>query len=129
MKYIVIMALLATLVACSGASNETVNAAENALKDITKARTLLATVNTIEDAQAIETDMAAAGTNYANAVQVMSTVKQGDVDTAQQLAKITPLIAAEYQGMLLELNALQSRNTDAAQVLLDELQSFKPKRR
>ena len=129
MKYIAIIALVSTLMACSGASsNETVNAAENAFSHLSEARKMLESVNSIDDAKAIEADLAKVAKGYAETMQLMRQSNKGDAETAQELAKITPLIAAEYQGMLLALNALQARNVKAAQVLLDELQAFKTKR-
>lgn len=128
MKYVVI-ALISTLVACSGgASSEAVDKAQVAFENLNKARVMLSSVNTVEDAQKIEADLSQIGLSYADAIKAMKSMDQADPETAQAMAKIAPKIAAEYQGMLLALNALQARNSKAAQVLLDELKSFKSKR-
>jgi len=129
MKYMVVIALVSALFACGGASsNETVKAAEVAFHNIKEARTMLASINSIEDAKAIEAKFSEVGLSYIEATQTMRTSYKGDQETDKELAKITPLITAEYQGMLLELNALQARNSSASQVILDELRSFKPQR-
>jgi hypothetical protein len=126
MKYIVVIALVSALVACSGgSSNESITAAQSALNDLIKARTMLSSVHSVDDAQAIEVDLAEVGKSYAEAMQLMRTVDQTDQETAQTLAQLTPKIAVEYQAMLMQLNALQSRNSKAAQILLDELKAFK----
>ena len=127
MKFIIVIALVSALVACTGgSSNETINAAQSALNNLTKARAMLTSVNSVDDAQAIEADMSKVGKSYAEAIQLMRSANKGDQETALELAKLTPLIAAKFQGMLLELNALQARNADAAKILLDELKAFKP---
>jgi hypothetical protein len=123
MKYLVVIALVGSLMACSGRS-ETINAAESAFSQLTDARKMLASVNSVEDAHAIEQDLEKAGNMYAEAIQLMRSSGTTDPDTAKELAKIAPMMAAEYQGMLIELNALQARNIDASQILLDELKSF-----
>lgn len=128
MKYFVV-ALFSTLVACGvGASNETVGAAESALVSLNKARVMLASIASVEDAKNSEEEFSKIGLNYSESLKLMSLSNGGDQEVALELAKITPKIAAEYQGMLLELNALQSRNSKAAQILLDELKAFKSKR-
>ena len=61
MKYLAIVALLSVLVSCSGASSESVNVAKGALENLTKARTLLKSVNSLEDAMAIEAELSKRG--------------------------------------------------------------------
>jgi hypothetical protein len=61
-------------------------------------------------------------------VQLMRSADMTNQDTAKELAQFAPKMAAEYHGLLQELNALQARNIDASQVLLDELNSFQTKR-
>ncbi|MBT0586998.1 hypothetical protein [Alteromonas oceanisediminis] len=127
MKYIAIIALSAVLAACSGgASDESVKAAEAALGNISQAKSMLASVNSVPDAQKLEADFAEIGQQYASAMKALNSADQGDMETAQALAQVTPKIAMEYQGMMAELNALQARNSDAAQVLIDELKAFRP---
>lgn len=126
MKYMVVIALVGSLMACSGGS-ETINAAESAFSQLTDARKMLASVNSVEDAQAIEKELAKVGDRYAEAIQLMRSSGTTDRETAKELAKMAPMIATEYQGMIIELNALQARNIDASQILLDELKSFNKK--
>ena len=125
MKYLAIVALLSVLVSCSGASSESVNVAKGALENLTKARTLLKSVNSLEDAMAIEAELSKVAIDYANAVKFLRTAGQTDKQSAAEVTEITVAVSAEYQGMLLELNALQARNAKAAQVLMDELKSFR----
>ena len=127
MKYTVVIALIGALVACSGGS-ETMDSAENALNNLTEARKMLASVMSVEDAKAIETTLSETGKSYAEAVQLMRSADMTNQDTAKEFAQFAPKMAAEYQGLLHELNALQARNIDASQVLLDELKSFQTKR-
>lgn len=129
MKRVIAIALLTSLFACSdGASNDSADMAKSVISNLTEARKMLAAVNTVEEAQALEANLASVGKSYAEAVEKLKTLDQSDPDIAQQTAKITPVLAAEYQGLILELNALQARNSKASQVLMDELQAFKPKR-
>ncbi len=129
MKRVIAIALLTSLFACSdGSSNDSTDMAKSVISNLTEARTMLAAVNTVEEAQALEAKLSSVGKSYAQAVANLKTLDQTDPEVAQKIAKITPALAAEYQGLILELNALQARNSKASQVLMDELQAFKPKR-
>lgn len=128
MKRILAIALLSTLVACSdGGSNDSVDVAKSAITSLSDARKILVSVNSVEDAQAAEANLASAGENYVAAVKSLSTLDKTDPEVMQRVAEITPALAAEYQGLILELNALQARNHKASEVLMDELKAFRSK--
>ncbi|MFC3093439.1 hypothetical protein DRW07_04345 [Alteromonas sediminis] len=120
-----LIVLVFFLSACNSGQSETVSIAESALADLQEGRSLLASVQSEKDAEAIEQDIQTLANSYSNAIKALNSDEAKTPDVAQKLAQITPKIASEYQGLILELNSLQSRNPKAAQILLDELKGFK----
>lgn len=123
MKLLVVLMVGVLLSACGEAKNPTIEAAEAALVNLKEGREVLASINTVEDAKAAEAKLAEAGKSYKAALQLMK--QNNDAEVAQKLMTITPKVASEYQGLILALNELQRKNVDAANVILDEVRSFK----
>ncbi|GAA6154286.1 hypothetical protein [Pseudoteredinibacter isoporae] len=125
MKWMTFLFLSIFLVACSDAKDPSLEAAETALSNLKEGRKLLSAITTISEAKASEARIAEIGQSYKAAIEIIGQNK--DPDITQELMKMTPHLASEYQGLILDLNALQSRNVEAGNIILDEIRAFKTK--
>jgi len=137
MKRFFIVAMAGLIVACGGGTDNAEPAsaatiekmkpaelADKAIADLKAATTLLAGISTVEAAEAAIPQFKALGDQYAKVNAAMRTVDQSDSRQMMKMAEKSPLLAAQLQAFMGEVNAIQSRNSDAAQILLPHLRTF-----
>lgn len=137
MKRLLIGGMAGLLIACSGGAESSAPASaatiekmkpvelvDKATADLKAATSLLADVNTVEQAEAAVPTFQALGDQYAKVNAAMRTVDQSDSKAMMKMAEKSPLMAQQLQAFMGEVNAIQGRNSDAAQILLPYLKTF-----
>ncbi|WP_100644713.1 hypothetical protein [Alteromonas facilis] len=120
--------LLMTLLACSqNIDGDIIVSAEGAIVKLEEASSIINSINSIDDAKAVESKLSELGKDYSDLMGKISAYDQTDQEVALKLASLMPKVATTYQVLISEVNALQSRDTEAAQIVIDELKAFQPR--
>ncbi|WP_298918410.1 hypothetical protein [uncultured Algimonas sp.] len=142
MKRLILCALAAamlggTLSSCGGGSNdgEVLSAssigslgpaelADKAIADLRAATALLSGIETVGAAEAAIPEFQTLGEQYARVNAAMRNMDRTDQDAMMAVAERSPVLARQLQAFMSEVDAIQSRNQDAAQILLPHLRTF-----
>ena len=144
MKHFLIAATAATLMAGSlsacggGADAGGPITAESAAKmapaklvdrivtDMRAAGDMLNDIQSVEDAQTVKPRLAEIGERYTVQMTALRNLDQSRIKDAEKFMKKQMESADALAGFMKALNDLQARNVQAAQVIMPELQAFRP---
>lgn len=144
MKHLLIAAMAATLMAggvsaCGGGADAggpiTAESAakmapsklvDRVVADMTAAGDMLNGIQSVEDAQAAKPQLAEIGERYTVQMTALRNLDQSRIKDAEKFMKKQMESADALAGFMNALNSLQARNVEAAQVIMPELQNFRP---
>ncbi|WP_100658521.1 hypothetical protein [Alteromonas flava] len=115
--------ILGLVIGCAKESgiNQTM---EHALKQITSAKKLVTSTSTVEEAKVNKEELAQFGRAYASAMDEISKLDQTDRSESMEVTRWMPILAAELQQLMLEINSMQARSPEAAAIIIPELKNF-----
>ncbi|MGB6228991.1 MAG: hypothetical protein WBF53_02560 [Litorimonas sp.] len=140
MKNLLICAMAGALVACGGGSGgvsgpitaeaaakmDPADLVDRVVADMTAAKEMMDGIQTVEDAEAAQPELAEIGERYTVLMTALRDLDQSRIKNAETFMQKQMQSADALAGFMNSLNALQARNVQAAQVIMPELQHFRP---